>query len=118
MNSNFKKDYLRFTQGKQWRALPCFLRMVKNYDLTLLWLLRNYQDAHGTWERIWKFWLSRYKKTHGVELVCKNIGGGLRLIHPYGITVNSHSRLGENTTLYKGVTIGIIETGKRLEIPY
>lgn len=39
--------------------------------------------------------------------------GGIRLIHPWCITVNDNAILGENVTLFKGVTIGVIEHGAK-----
>ena len=81
-------------------ALPCILRTIKNYELRILWVLRKYQDSAGFLHKIWKAFLFSYKRKYGIELVYENIDGGLRLIHP----------------LYKGVTIGIIEKGKTLEI--
>ncbi len=98
-------------------ALPCILRTIKNYELRILWGLRKYQDSAGFLYKIWKAFLFSYKRKYGIELVCENIDGGLRLIHPYGITVNSHAHLGQNVTLYKGVTIGIIEKGKNAGNP-
>lgn len=40
-------------------------------------------------------------------------GGGVRLIHPFAITVNANAHIGKNATIYKGVTIGVVNKGKR-----
>lgn len=57
-------------------------------------------------------------KRYGIELEFNNnIGSGLQLIHPYAITVNPKSKIGNNVTLYKGVTIGSIRVGKRAGAP-
>ena len=111
MNSEFKMDYSRFIHNEIYTAIPCMLRVIKNYELRILWVLRKYQNSTGFLHEIWKNILFSYKRKYGIEIVCKSIGGGLRLIHPYGITVNSDAHLGQNVTLYKGCTIGIIEKG-------
>ena len=43
--------------------------------------------------------------------------GGVRLIHPWCITVNTNAVLGENVTLFKGCTIGVIENGNKAGNP-
>ena len=43
--------------------------------------------------------------------------GGIRLIHPWNITVNDNAQLGKNVTLFKGSTIGVIEHGKKRGYP-
>ena len=112
MNNLFCKDYERFTPDAN-TLIKRTLRLFKNYDLRVLWVLRKYQSAEGWTQVIWKILLNRYKRKFGIELLCKNIGGGVRLIHPYGITVNANAHVGKNVTLFKGVTIGEIEKGKR-----
>ena len=57
--------------------------------------------------------LRRYRRLYGIELNFKRIGGGIRLIHPWCITVNDNAVIGENVTLFKGVTIGVIEHGSK-----
>ena len=47
----------------------------------------------------------------------KKVGGGIRLIHPWMITVNANAVIGRNVTLFKGVTIGIIEHGEKAGNP-
>lgn len=41
-----------------------------------------------------------------------NIGKGLRVFHPFGIVINSGTRIGENFTIAGGTKIGIKESGK------
>ena len=53
----------------------------------------------------------------GLELNLKNVGGGLCLVHPWNITMHNEAVIGENATLFKGVTIGIISHGKRKGVP-
>ena len=39
------------------------------------------------------------------------LGKGVRLIHPYGITINSNAVIGKNFTILKGATIGSSKNG-------
>lgn len=43
----------------------------------------------------------------------QSLEGGIRLIHPFNITVNESCKCGENLTLFKGATIGGVRGGKR-----
>jgi serine O-acetyltransferase len=40
-----------------------------------------------------------------------NIGGGLRLPHPYGITIGEGVNIGRNVTIYQIVTLGVKKSG-------
>lgn len=42
---------------------------------------------------------------------CPNIGGGLCLIHGFGVVINPECVIGENCTILHGVTLGYAETG-------
>ena len=117
MYSDFEIDYIRFNHNAHTSDLLCMLRIIKNYELRVIWILRKYQHSNGLFNNIWKTFLLSFKRKYGIEIVCKHIGSGLRLIHPYGITVNSHAQLGKNVTLYKGVTIGLIENGDKAGNP-
>ena len=58
------------------------------------------------------------RKLRGVEInLDGNIGEGLVLAHPWGITVNSRAVLGRDCVLFKGCTIGSIRSGKREGVP-
>jgi len=109
----FITDYVRFA-NKEYKPFLCFLRTVKNYELRFLLSLRLFQKYGGG---IPLLMLNHYRRKYGIEIVCKNIGKGLRLIHPWGITVNSNSIIGDNVTIYKGVTIGGIDEGKKKGCP-
>jgi serine O-acetyltransferase len=45
------------------------------------------------------------------------IGGGLYIGHPYCITINADTVIGENCNIHKGVTIGQENRGKRAGAP-
>ena len=45
------------------------------------------------------------------------MGTGFLIIHPYGVTINSSSKIGNNCTFLKGVTIGNEKRGRRKGAP-
>lgn len=49
--------------------------------------------------------------------ITTNIGPGLFIGHPYGITINPKATLGRNCNIHKGVTIGQENRGKRKGAP-
>ena len=58
------------------------------------------------------------KLKHGLEIsLSVKIGYGLCLQHPFNITLNSKCILGNNVTIYKNVTIGNEDRGKRKGVP-
>ena len=58
--------------------------------------------------------LRHYRRKYGIELPYNNgVRGGVRLVHPWNITVNANAKLGKNVTLYKGCTIGEIRHGRK-----
>ncbi len=58
----------------------------------------------------------RYKR--GLEISYNSaIGKGLRLVHPYAITINTFAIFGDNVDIFKGVTIGQEFRGTRAGAP-
>mgnify|MGYP000131747731 CR=1 FL=1 len=49
--------------------------------------------------------------------VTTEIGPGLFIGHPYGITINPRAKLGKNCNIHKGVTLGQENRGKRQGAP-
>ena len=60
---------------------------------------------------------AKYAQKSGLEMVLDSIGEGLRLIHPYGITIISTAKIGDNLTIFKGATIGVTWSGKHIGSP-
>ena len=57
-------------------------------------------------------------KKNGIEFSVDNeIGYGLYIGHPYGITINPNVVIGNNVNIHKGVTIGQENRGKRKGTP-
>ena len=83
---------------------------------------RYYRIAKGSrhwWMRkLYAFLFYRECKKHHIEWHLKSeVGEGLYLGHPYGITINPHSVIGRNVNIHKGVTIGQENRGKRKGAP-
>ena len=57
--------------------------------------------------------IDHYRKRYGFEITCKNIVVGLKLIHPWAITVDANAIIGNNVTLFKGCAIGEIREGAK-----
>lgn len=112
MNKFFKEDYKRFC-SKEYHLVPCVIRMIRNHDLRVLFWFRMYQHSGFYLKKCITLILRHYKRKYGIELPYNQIytGGGLRLLHPWGITINANAQLGSNVTLYKGCTIGEIVGG-------
>lgn len=67
---------------------------------------------------LYRFNLKRMKEKYGLEIDYRTeIGSGLYLGHPYGITVNPNAVIGNNCNLHKNVTIGAENRGKRKGAP-
>jgi hexapeptide transferase family protein len=87
-------------------------------------IMRKLQSTNGkrAWGGVLKFLYSILYKLAGV-LYCNEIsyeaeiGPGLYIGHPIGITVNRHAKIGKNCNIHKGVTIGQENRGKRKGAP-
>ena len=65
-----------------------------------------------------RYLFKRTKERLNVELYGKtNVGKGLYIGHPFGITINSEVVIGNNCNIHKGVTIGQENRGKRKGTP-
>ena len=113
MNQDFIKDYERFTPHK-YSFFPFIVRYIRNHELRYIYWGRIKASTSNKICRCFaSMILRRYRKLYGLELNFKHIGGGIRLIHPWCITVNDNASIGENVTLFKGCTIGVIEHGPK-----
>lgn len=118
MNHLFISDYERFTPNK-FSATACFFRFLKNHELRFLYWGRQFELSSGMKKKLVGFILLRYRRKYGLEITFNpgSIGAGLRLVHPWDITVNANVRLGERVTLNKGCTIGVIDGGAKAGNP-
>ena len=118
MNSYFIADYERQTPNK-FKFLPFLVRYFRNHELRTLFWFRQYQVSSPSKKKVFMLFLRYYRRKYGIELPYNDTsaGAGLRLIHPWCITVNANAKLGENVTLYKGCTIGEISGGAKKGVP-
>ena len=113
MNTKFIKDYEKFTPN-EYKWFECIIRLLRNHELRYCFWGRINESTRGKLLKQISFHKLRvYRKKYGLEMNFNNIGGGIRLIHPWMITVNHNAKLGENVTLYGGGTIGEILSGEK-----
>lgn len=85
-------------------------------------LLKYYRRCQTTSNKLlltyYRFLFKSIKDKLHIELYGKcNIGPGLYLGHPYNITINPKTVIGQNCNIHKGVTIGQENRGKRIGTP-
>lgn len=94
-----------------------FLNFVKSHGFRFLVFFRL-SKTKGLTYFIARFMLHRMKRKYGLEIGWTvDIKSGLRLEHPFNITINSQAKIGKNVTIYKGVTIGSQLRGQRAGVP-
>ena len=97
-----KMDKVRYGKSK----MPCFQYFYrKAQESKLLKLLFKCL-----------FVICRNRRNIDMSVDCQ-IGGGLFFAHASGITINSHSIIGNNCNISKGVTIGRENRGRREGTP-
>ena len=117
MNQLFIMDYERFTPHS-YKCIPAMIRRYRNHGLNFLYWGRKFQTARSAFARkIYAAILKKYTRKYGLEITFKNVGGGVKLLHPWGITVNANAVIGENVTLFKGCVIGEIVEGPKKGCP-
>ena len=121
MNKYFIADY-EISFPHKYRLIPCIIRMIRNHELRILFWFRIYQIGSKFVRMFVMPILRHYRRKYGIELpynqsLTPDYVGGVRLIHPWCITVNANAVLGNNVTLFKGCTIGEIRQGKKAGFP-
>lgn len=104
MESKLKQDMVRYANGR----MPTFQKYY-----------RKCQDAKFYPIKLfYKVLLRLCSKKNLIELddICQ-IGPGLYIGHPYGITINPGAIIGKNINIHKGVTIGQENRGARKGTP-
>lgn len=111
MKGLFIEDYERFTPHK-FNFGACFIRLIRNHELRyIFWGRINQESDNKIIQIISSMIIRSYRRKYGLELNFCNLGGGIRLIHPWNITMNSNAIIGRNCTLFKGCTIGAVDEG-------
>jgi len=88
------------------------------YERRFSYLKRRVDTTKGLLNLIYigLFYLHSFRHQMEIKPQAK-IGKGLHLSHPYSITINKFSIIGENCTIYKGALLGGIAGGKRKGYP-
>ena len=104
----YLKDLSRYGDAKVEKSIKRFLKYLRKCQFTdNKFLLAAY-----------KFYFRKIKQKLNIELYGKtNIGAGLYIGHPYGITINSGAIIGENCNIHRGVLIGQENRGFRKGTP-
>lgn len=115
MENKFDKDFKRQSSAVGIKRTLCIIR---HRNLLALWCARKSELKTGMLGKI----LSKisellFEKSHLEVAPTRGIGGGFLMVHPYNITINSRSQIGENFTIFKGATIGSIRSGKKEGTP-
>lgn len=112
MNKEFRElynsDMVRYEKGARRGYTKQFSYYFRKCQTTRDRFLKTYYRCR----------FKRLKDKHGIEVSYNTqIGKGLYIGHPYNITINSDSVIGENCNIHKGVTIGQENRGKRQGAP-
>lgn len=81
-------------------------------------LVDYYRDNNYLLYIFYQIKYQHYKVKFGIDIpACVKIGQGFVIEHIGGITVNPQVVIGDNCSIYNGVTIGIEKRGKREGVP-
>lgn len=115
MNEKYIADYKR--RFKTYDALPKrIVRFMKNHEIQVLYWMRK-EETSRLLKPFYKYKLSRIYRKYGISMTSKSFMGGVLLCYAHNITVNSRAIIGENCTIFGGVTIGSVRSGKREGVP-
>ena len=104
-NTLLRADYNRYSSSSE---MPKFQKWMRKYQETNNKILKG----------IYKVLFVYQRRRKCIEISGDSIiGGGLYIGHPYCITVNPQTVIGENCNIHKGVTIGQENRGKRKGVP-
>lgn len=104
----FQYDYFRFCGTDKKLS---FHRVLKDYRLIYIYAWRKVVGKSKL-TPLMKLILKSLRKHYHIEIpYTVSIGKGFHMDHAFNITVNSKATLGNNVSLYKGVTIGADKRG-------
>lgn len=104
-------DQYRIT-GK-WSPKINYVLLLKDRSFRKVYYIRKLQESSGILYKIYHILNYLLQKKMSLEISRKTkIGKGIKIIHPYSITINGKCKIGDNFTILKGATIGESKTGK------
>lgn len=111
MKNDILFDQYRIT-GK-WSTKVSLWLLFKNRSFRKIYYFRKLQESHGITYKLYHILNFLLQKKISIELPrTVKLGKGFKILHPYSITINGSSEIGENFTILKGATIGESKTGK------
>ena len=111
MKNDILFDQYRIT-GK-WSTKVSLWLLFKNRSFRKIYYFRKLQESHGITYKLYHILNFLLHKKISIELPrTVKLGKGFKILHPYSITINGSSEIGENFTILKGATIGESKTGK------
>lgn len=117
MNNKFEIDYEKMMH-KHWTFWGGAVTLFRNMTVRFLWTGRMRENAKNPiCKAILDLLLHYYKDAHGVSIPFYNTGAGLTLAYPHSIIVNGGVKLGNDVTLFKGVLIGSVKSGRLAGVP-
>ncbi len=102
--TSLEADYKRYSKKKE---MPTFQKYYRKCQCSKGILLLFYRVLYIIFAR---------KNNVEIPRECQ-LGEGLYIGHPYGITINPGVVMGKNCNIHKGVTIGRENRGKRKGVP-
>lgn len=97
------------------RIIQC---ITYNLGFRFMFFWRKAKSSSGLLRKVYCKLLWNLEKRTGIEIpLSADISGGLQMIHPYNITINSNAVIGKNCVLLKGCTIGNVKRGKNVGAP-
>lgn len=111
MTELFLRDYKRHCKQER-NKLRIGISVIRDRTLRGIYFKRAAQAAKNQClKAVLKKHGYRCLIKNGIEIDFENIGGGCLLVHPFNITINSRTLIGEDFTIFKGATIGSIRSG-------
>jgi serine O-acetyltransferase len=112
-----RKDLIRY---KKKDGLSALLTALFNPCFRFVFLLRlcSYSSRFSPHGMFFRLWFKSVQRRYGFQIPHNTrIGGGLFLSHYGGIVINPKTIIGDNCNIAQGVTIGQINTGKKMGCP-
>ena len=110
-------DYIRQTDDNEFILYNFIKDFIFHQGFRYMYYFRKAQKHHGFLKYYYEYRLFRIGRKYGIEIKpSTKIGLGLRMIHPYNITITPYATLGKNINIMKGATIGI-SSGKKSGAP-
>lgn len=95
------------------------MRVLENFKLDYYRMTgETFKINNNLIKKIFRIKMYFLGRKYGIEILpSTKIGDGLYIGHPYNITINQDTNIGNNVNIMKGVTIGIKNRGSRRGCP-